>query len=839
MGILKPQRTNHLTALFAGLLVGSLLTSGCAKKRDASLNNTTQIVPTAGPSESDLDPNEKKAAEYIAEKPGAQNYLVAFNKEFWVGRTVWVSLGVERASVSGLALSVMGYVPATLKREGSFLVLERKNKGLYGGSVLGPELPINSYPIVSENPESILVDLSQPQNAFALTVFGLHAGKNSTAELTTRMSYLKNVQIADKHISFTTVLTAKSPIPLFEVGDGSPEDVSGLDPYILGATLRTDWVLEIDTPNFQPFKANMGTQGFFLENPLVTAGGLQMDVFVSKINTQRTFEWAMSANTPKEYQAAVAEGITAWNEGLGGNVLKVRMAEGGSDFTDPRVSNIVWDDNLAIGMAFANWRSNPYTGEIVQAQVYMSGKMWAENSKTVYRYRRLEEKVRKALDEARRPKPAPGQVGPAAPRFHIYSRQFESELADLKTTLRKSPGLRPGRRLGLAMNAHLAQTEAYKQSAFCVRTTESQLPSQQELQELAENLESLEALGGYADSSLESDFSTVEAAVHGPEQDPFSSRHSPFPAADLTEAEFAKNVVRGVVLHEVGHTLGLRHNFKGSTKSSYNGQIRSASIMDYNDLVIDAEFSRPGEGDLYIMSQVYPVADKEKLKAIPFCTDEDARKGQANCVLHDYGESTVAGARVATESNLLMSQFFMNAGHPAAIRFLVRALGSWAQTLPTLLQNTSRGNFLSGGENFSAEQTAAWELYQNMKNVLGLSFDPEVKEAVRFTIAMALAEALSPAAKGSHIYPLMLDEMAGIVGDAQQTWSASVRILALQSLQKIQDLSARNRLVLLERELNNRLTVQITVRDPNDIEEDSDILARIQKILRDGYLLLD
>ncbi|MEO5667998.1 MAG: hypothetical protein ABIR96_08065, partial [Bdellovibrionota bacterium] len=106
----------------------------------------------------------------IKEDVPAQGLQVWLKKDFWLGRTIWVSLGVERASVTGLAMSVDGYHPAKLSRAGSFLVLTRDNSGLYGGTVLGPEMPLNAYPIVSENDTEILVELSSPKTPYGLTL---------------------------------------------------------------------------------------------------------------------------------------------------------------------------------------------------------------------------------------------------------------------------------------------------------------------------------------------------------------------------------------------------------------------------------------------------------------------------------------------------------------------------------------------------------------------------------------------------------------------------------------------------------------------------------------------
>jgi Met-zincin/Domain of unknown function (DUF5117) len=67
--------------------------------------------------------------------------------------------------------------------------------------------------------------------------------------------------------------------------------------------------------------------------------------------------------------------------------------------------------------------------------------------------------------------------------------------------------------------------------------------------------------------------------------------------------EFIHQALKEVVMHEVGHTLGLRHNFKASTwkslsdlndKSKYPGEATVASVMDYNPANISTDAKTQG-----------------------------------------------------------------------------------------------------------------------------------------------------------------------------------------------------------------------------------------------------
>ena len=114
--------------------------------------------------------------------------------------------------------------------------------------------------------------------------------------------------------------------------------------------------------------------------------------------------------------------------------------------------------------------------------------------------------------------------------------------------------------------------------------------------------------------------------------------------------EGAREVLVGVLHHELGHALGLDHNFKGS--QVYTGDIKTSSIMDYNHYQVEkgliADIQNPKKGPLFEYDRQALVAlyaaDSSVLKAapvLPWCGDslaDDLTNGfDPICLRYDFG----------------------------------------------------------------------------------------------------------------------------------------------------------------------------------------------------------
>lgn len=141
--------------------------------------------------------------------------------------------------------------------------------------------------------------------------------------------------------------------------------------------------------------------------------------------------------------------------------------------------------------------------------------------------------------------------------------------------------------------------------------------------------------------------------------------------SDEKVLSIAQDYIREVVAHEVGHTLGLRHNFAGSLSTNYslaerehlfnkyisNGEVdsdihSSSSVMDYQEFE-EAVFTgdkierRTGAlaYDQKAIAALYRGQKFDNLDIPLFCTDSHMMMGYVDCAVFDAGSSALAFAK--------------------------------------------------------------------------------------------------------------------------------------------------------------------------------------------------
>ncbi len=305
-------------------------------------------------------------------------------------------------------------------------------------------------------------------------------------------------------------------------------------------------------------------------------------------------------SVPDEYRAAVREGILEWNkafERIGfKDVIEVRQQQDEEfDPEDINYNTFRWITN-DFGFAAGPSRANPLTGEILDADIVFDASMiryWRQEYRTLHNV---------------------------------------AEPASLLEATRRGWDLLP--------------PELYEKAASGALGWDDRLPDPADLRAVRERLRGVRQ--GLCQCGTQRRYELGLAALAA------ADRKAVAPGEKVPD-ELIQQAVKETVMHEVGHTLGLRHNFKASTMLKYD-QLNdtsvtrvkglSGSVMDYNPVNLAPKGVKQGDYfsttlgpyDYWAIEYAYKPLDggthgeREKLQEIArqiakpgndFSTDED------------------------------------------------------------------------------------------------------------------------------------------------------------------------------------------------------------------------
>jgi len=294
--------------------------------------------------------------------------------------------------------------------------------------------------------------------------------------------------------------------------------------------------------------------------------------------------WYVESNVPLEYRPFVEAGILEWNKAFEKvgirNALAVRWQEDGRDVFDPEDINYCTFRWITTSNTFAMscLRANPLTGEMIDGDVIFDAG-WIKYWKEQYAFLTGSLPV---AGQGQSPKPlAVGQViSPIMAAKQGFGLPYP--LPNRQAKLDSAPN---------AVNAPEAIPAEWTPLQIQLRRRQAS----GSLSACQYSLGMRPEIGLAAIALADKD--DKEGDAKGKDKDKEDD------GPKLPE-EFLGQMIKEVVMHEVGHSLGLRHNFKASTMLSpeqvndtaitrVKGQ--SGSVMDYNPINIVAKGQKQGD----------------------------------------------------------------------------------------------------------------------------------------------------------------------------------------------------------------------------------------------------
>lgn len=553
-----PQASNHrLRAWWSALSLAMVLGTGCAEppapeaapeeELGVALEGAFVSIPRVVSAEKReqvaqrLDGVVDNAGKsfYLAIRRGELKqkwFLTAFAKQ-------WHPAGVGR-----LAGEVLGSRIVSFEEQNGKLFVFDVDRRKVMSDVFDPQVLVDAYRVVTDHgpfnrlpgsSQYVLVDPSVGLNRYG--VVGDRLGVNNL-HFQVELSFAQRFRRLADGVAFEQVFTGYSDLP-YEWASYYNESNAFRASGTLGISLRR----YAEGPGYTPTPLPPREHYFRSEPSIVpntTVEELRQVAVKWNVHPgMKPIRWHIMDTVLtlqqdprlRDYDlvGALTRGIEGWNAAFGFKVLEAVVGGGMRDFADDDRNVIIFDTDALMPLAFANWRSNPDTGEIRGASVYFP-MSFVLSAADVYSDDPLDEAVAPALD--------------ALPEDSL-------RLTWAGLTGGDSCGMR-------AMDPRTARAR-------------------------------------------------VQAEAHGP-------------LAGFTRKQKVERYVTTIMLHEIGHTLGLRHNFSGSRVNDGSPtSLASSSVMDYLDPVDTVMMAAPGVYDTQAVRYLYGLS--QALPAEPFCTDDDRR----------------------------------------------------------------------------------------------------------------------------------------------------------------------------------------------------------------------
>jgi hypothetical protein len=475
-------------------------------------------------------------------------FLTAFVKQFYPGGPLSSAAGGGAGGVS-LGTRVVSFRAQNGKLFVFDVAAGRKRSAAYD-----PEVLVESYPIVTgyrpfesqrDAANYILFDPTAGLNRFGV-VGDLFARGRMPDHFQVEVSYAQRFRGTADGATFDQVFTGYRDTPDMAAAQSGERNM-----FRVGGTLGIALRRYAESDGFRVINGPPGPNPYLVTGPFAIPDTGKATGHVLHWNLtpgQPPIEWVISpsiatvAADPRwkgyDLVGAVTRGIEGWNDALGWKALSARV---GKPDEQPEDDNnyITLDVAPTGGLAFAQPRWNPNTGEIRGGSVYVPSGFLVLSNKYF-----SDESVR-------------------GPRAAQESRK-KAQAAGFSWT-----GMLP--------------------EATCYMS---------------------------ADDAF----------------DPALALTAPAPASGDPGTDKRQKVERfltRLILHEVGHALGLRHNFKGSLVPP------SSSVMDYSIPRDAIQLYTPGRFDVAALKWLYGLSTEKPTD--PFCTDDQVQSDPL-CMPYDSSD---------------------------------------------------------------------------------------------------------------------------------------------------------------------------------------------------------
>ena len=647
----------------------------------------------------------------------ASENLPFIAKSFFEGKKFVLTTSLQQGSVGNFRVYNLESISASLAVNSNRLVVLQNSAGQFPSTDALDSI-ITSYPILatkSSGPEVYYqVDFSKPENSRMFRTALLDSNDPALdiqADLIIP-TIAHKPKVLDQSLNSTQYFNSQDSVLVVDSlvlisGDFEPNDTDlKLGKDTLHSTMRVVQGLFAEQVNDQKFaeeqaldisaasdahlqkNTNDLSDGqdlpYFTTSPYLadlTMGGFTEKSRVKKFDSSKDIVFVLSSNTPAKAVPVLKAAVETYNAifagfkkgqdthifALSAEEFAAEVRASGADLpeypiaADPRVNMLSWSNDDALGAAWATSVAHPFSGKVISGDVMISGNLWAQVGCGTYVSRIWAQNLKRGdaisslvpTDEDKRK--WGGQCAAAMKRlgFDSFGKSGPTNLPKNPTTQAFDAELS---NLPMSYHASLAQFGSQDLASILHAPKEAKSSNSVTLSRGKNTLKLVPNCSRRVE--VEKAFATNfggpgldQELIKDPEQG-------------------ALAMVRSVVIHELGHLFGLRHNFAGSlvtaklkSPSPLPLMNQSDSVMDYNDYGVDMsagamkDYSSPlggkdtetlGVYDVLALGQIYDLNTAAlSLESKPsFCTDGNVKRLNGNpygdCKPDDFGTSDIA-----------------------------------------------------------------------------------------------------------------------------------------------------------------------------------------------------
>lgn len=317
---------------------------------------------------------------------GNENFYLAINKSQLAQKWFMSAYLTQwHPSEAGQAARSLGTRVVTFKVQNGKLYVFDATDGTKWSDALDPQLVVEAYPIVTDfapfnalagASNYVLIDPSAGLNRFEM--MGDSFAASYQARFQVELSYLQRFRTLTDGVSYEQVFTGYSEVPGPGIlGWDQPFRGSGTMSISLRRYAEGAGFVASEKPVNNHYFGS-GTVQYVPNEPRVKQNVVKWNIKPG----MQPIPWRITKTIERlkadprlagiDIEGAMTRGVTGWNDAFGFPVFTVVASTATDSFGDDDKNFIVVDTNPGLGMAFANWRENPNTGEVRGASVYFS-----------------------------------------------------------------------------------------------------------------------------------------------------------------------------------------------------------------------------------------------------------------------------------------------------------------------------------------------------------------------------------------------------------------------------------------------------------------------------------